>query len=94
MCSKQWTKIIRNGRKKKQIFFINILSGPDNEQAEVSLEKFALKKSSNNEVSMHIQQEFMNALQLDSLIKTNEKKIKIALFPDILNWTTALGNWV
>ena len=41
---------------------------------------------------MHIQQEFMNALQLDSLIKTNEKKIKITLFPDILNWTTALGN--
>ena len=61
-------------------------------QAEISLEKFALKKSSNNEVSMHIQQEFMNALQLDSLIKTNEKKIKITLFPDILNWTTALGN--
>ena len=39
-------------------------------------EKLALKKSSNNEVLMHIQQKFMNVLKLDSFKEINEKKFQ------------------
>lgn len=40
---------------------------------EKILEKLALKKSSNNEVFMHIQQGFMNAVKSDSFKEINEK---------------------
>ena len=41
-----------------------------------SLEKLALKKSSNSEVFMHIQQEFMNAMKLGSFKEINEKNFQ------------------
>ena len=51
---------------------VEILSDLDNGFEKI-LEKLALKKSSNNEVFMHIQQGFMNAVKLDSFKEINEK---------------------
>ena len=64
MCSKKSTKIIRNRRKKKRNIFTEILSGSDNGLVKVSFKKFTLKKFSNN-IFMHLQREFINALPLD-----------------------------
>ena len=66
-------KVLGAGRKKKQNFLLR--SDPDNGSAE-SLEKLALKKSSNNEV-LYIHQEFINALKLDSFKAINEKKFQV-----------------
>ena len=68
MSSKNVKKNPRRWTQEETELFAEILSDPDNGFAE-SLEKLALKKSSNNEAFMHIQQEFMNGLELDSFIR-------------------------
>ena len=78
--SKRWTQ------EETELFAEMLLD------LDLRIEKLALKRFSNNEVFMHIHQEFMNALKLDSFKKTNEKNFqdkngtKMALFRNILNW--------
>ena len=75
MSSKNVKKNSRRWTQEETKLFPEILPDPDNGFAE-SLEKLALKKSSNNEVYMHIQQEFMNVLELDSFKEINEKNFQ------------------
>ena len=75
MSSKNVKKNSRRWTQEETKLFPEILSDPDNGFAE-SLEKLALKKSSNNEVHMHIQQEFMNVLEFDSFKEINEKNFQ------------------
>ena len=56
--------------KKLSELYAEILSDPDHGFAQ-SLERLALKKSSNNEVFRHIQSEFLKGLKNDSFKETN-----------------------
>ena len=75
MSSKNVKKGYRRWTQEEADIFAEILSDPDNGFAE-SLQKLALKKSSNNEVFIYIQQEFINALRLDLFKEINEKKFQ------------------
>ena len=89
MCSKKSTKIIRNRRKNKQNIFTEILSGSDNGLVKVSFKKFTLKKFSNN-IFMHLQREFINALPLDWK-KIKDKNDIISKHTELNN---CIGSWV
>lgn len=75
MSSKKTKKNSRRWTQEETELFAQILSDPDNGFAE-SLERLALKKSSNNEVFMYIQQEFVKALKLDPFKEMNEKNFQ------------------
>ena len=89
MCSKKSTKIIRNRRKKKRNIFTEILSGSDNGLVKVIFKKFTLKKFSNN-IFMHLQREFINALPLDWK-KIKDKNDIISKYTELNN---CIGSWV
>lgn len=64
-------KLARRWTNEETELFAEILADPDNGFAE-SLERLALKKSSNNEVFRHIQCELLKGLKNDSFREINE----------------------
>ena len=69
--AKEVSKVARRWTIKEIEFFAEILADPENSSAQ-SLERLALKKSSNNKVFKHTQCEFVKGLKCDSFRDINE----------------------
>ena len=69
MSSKNVKKFLGAGRKKKQNYLLRFCQIRICEK----LRKTCIKEVFNNEIFMHIQQEFMNALKLDLFKEISEK---------------------